>query len=158
METRAVEIGISGGFLTLAGGLVVDSLADMMIWLVVVLSIILCDFIAGSCKAVRLRENYSISTAIRRTLGKMVMYLAIIVAGVLINKATNCEYNIDKWAVFFIASIEGLSIVGNVLKFNGYNIDWVKFLKVAGKKKYGIEGEDLEGIITKRKDKEDGED
>ena len=159
METRAVEVGASGSLLAVAGAFVVDSLHDMIIWLIVVFSIILCDLITGSIKSIVIKEKYSPSTAFRRTISKTVTYFSFIIMGVLLNRSTGCEYSIDKIAVGIIALVEVGSIIVNIFIIKGYNVDLGRAVRVALKNKFGIEDKDLKGIVTRRKkDKEDGED
>lgn len=96
-----------------------------------------------------MKEEVRFSTAWRRTMGKMVTYFSFVIMVVMINQATEQAYQIDKWAVLFVCGIEGCSIMSNILKPKGYNINVIGLLSVLAKKLFKIESEDTESVITK---------
>lgn len=149
MNKAKVHEAVGAGFMAIAGGFVIDSLKKIIIWLIVMFSVIICDLIAGCRKSILMKEEVRFSTAWRRTMGKMVTYFSFVIMVVMINQATQQDYQIDKWAVLFVCGIEGCSIMSNILKPKGYNINVIGLLSVLAKKLFKIESEDTKSVITK---------
>jgi phage-related holin len=104
--------------------------------------VIVCDLIAGIRKSWLLEEKIKFSTAVRRTIAKMLTYFSFIIMVILIDFATASEYNIAKWAILFICVVEGGSIISNILKPHGYDIDFKKIVNLFVKKIFRIENAD----------------
>ena len=69
----------------------------------------------------------------------------------MINEASGGRYNIDIFACLSVCFIEGCSIISNILKPKGYDFNLIVAIGVFAKKVFGIDKEDSEGIVTKRK-------
>lgn len=130
-----------------------DSLAEMIPWLVVMFSVIVCDLITGCRKSFTMGEEVRFSRAFRATMGKTVTYFSFVLMVVFIERAAGGEYNIDKWSILFICFIEFCSIISNILKPKGYNINIIGLLSVINKKAFNIDKEDTKDVLI-RKDKE----
>ena len=63
----------------------------------------------------------------------------------MVQEACNNAYNIAMWACLSVIAIEGISIVGNILKPHGYTINLQVLAKNIGKR-YGV---DSDGVIKK---------
>lgn len=148
MEDNTTAQLISRASATL-GIFVLDSIDKIMIWLLVMFLVVLADFVAGTRKSLLMGEKFSFSSAVRRTLGKMVTYFSVVVMVVMLNKASGEGYTIDVWAIWFICFIEGCSIVSNLLKPKGYNFNVAKAIGILLKKLFSIDKEDSEGLIRK---------
>lgn len=135
-----------------AGAFITESLEQMIPWLIVMFSVVICDLIAGVRRGVMIKEEVRFSRAWRATMGKMVTYFSFVVMVVLINRASGGSYAIDKWSVLLVCFIEFSSILSNILKPMGYELDVLAFLRLLLRKVFGSMGEELTKVIT-RKDK-----
>lgn len=70
----------------------------------------------------------------------------------VIDVAANGDGDIEKWACLLICFIEFTSIISNILKPKGYNINLVKLIALVFGKKFDVAKEDIEKVI----EKEDG--
>lgn len=145
---------VSGGFASVAGAFVQESLGHMIPWLIATAAVILCDLICGIRKSIYMDEDVRFSKAIRRTLGKCVVYFSFVCMICMIDVASGGGKLIDKWACLLVCFIEGCSIISNILKPKGYNFNIIRALGVFGKKVFDVEKEDMSEIITK--DKKEG--
>ena len=151
-ETRVVEAVGSISIMTIASNYLVSALEGMVIWLICMFAVIFCDLVAGVTHSLMKGLDVPLSKACRRTLGKGVVYFAVVATAVLLNIATQEEYHLDKWAVLGVAGIETSSIIGHILGMRGYTFSPLKLVKVMAKKKYEINSEEVEGIIKKDED------
>lgn len=154
MEERGIYSITSKAFGVIAGGFIIDSLEDIIMWLIVMFSVVLCDLITGVRKSLSLKEKVRFSRAWRATMGKMVTYFSFVVMAVFIDRATDEAYSIDKWSILFVCFIEVCSIIANILKPKGYNFNLIAALSVFAKKVFSIDKEDSKEIITKNKEDE----
>ena len=129
-----------------------DSVAHIVPWLLVCVAVIGCDLIFGLRKSVLMGETVRFSRACRNTLGKTLEYFAFVVMVCFVNTAAGGEYSIDKWACLMVCFIEGCSIIGNLLKPKGINLDLGKLLSAVGAKITGISKADLSEAITSTSD------
>lgn len=148
-ETSTLSMAAQMSFITVVSGFVLEAIQQMIPWLIVMSAVILCDLVAGCRKSMIMGEEVRFSRACRNTLGKFVVYFSFVVAIVFINLATNGSYTIDKWAILFICFIEGCSIISNLLKPKGYNIDLTIIARMILKKIFNIDMADSSGIIVK---------
>lgn len=72
----------------------------------------------------------------------------------VIDVAANGGGEIDKWACLLICFIEFTSILSNILKPKGYDINLVKLIAVVFGKKFDVAKESIEEIIEKKDDKQ----
>ena len=151
MKEELITRAIPGGFSALATAFVMESLEHMLPWLMVTLVVILCDLVCGLRKSMMMGERVRFSSAVRRTMGKMVTYFAFVVMVCMITVAAGSRWQIDIYACLLVCLIEGVSIIGNILKPKGYDIDLRKALNLFGRKALKVE-EDISECITKQED------
>lgn len=121
-ETRTIIEQTSAGALTSISMLFLqDTVNTMMPWLCTMTAVILCDLAFGVRKSLKLGIHISPSRALRATMSKMVTYVAWVLAVSMIDSATGHSMEIAKWACLLVCLIEGMSIVGNMLKPYGYD-------------------------------------
>ena len=121
----------------------------MIPWLVVAFCVILCDLVVGLRKCLLMGEEVRFSSACRKTLGKLVTYFMFVVMMVVIDVAAHGNGEIDKWACLLVCFIEFTSVISNILKPKGYNINLVKIIAVVFSKKFDVAKQDVEEIIEK---------
>ena len=149
MMKDSITQGVSSGFAALATAFIQESLSHMVPWLIVSCAVIVCDLCFGVRKSMLMKEEVRVSRAVRRTMGKMVTYFSFVCMVCMINVAAGNDYAIDRWACLLVCGIEFLSIISNILKPKGYNLN-VKALVVAllGKAVGGSK-EDFRDVIEK---------
>ena len=151
METRGIYKTASETFGPIAGAFVMDSLKQMTPWLITIFFVVLCDLIAGIRRSVLMKEPVRFSRAWRRTMGKAVTYFSFVVMVVMINIASGNSMKIDIYACLFVCFLELCSIVSNILKPKGYNLNFIAALSFLCKKAFKIDKEDVQSVITKSK-------
>ena len=152
MKNNIITQSIPGGFSVIASSFIAQSLEHMIPWLIVTFSVVVCDLMFGIRKCLLLGEEVRFSSAVRRTMGKMVTYFAFVCMVVMINIASGSKWNIDVYSCLFVCFIEFCSIISNILKPKGYNFNLLKALGLFGKKVLDVEKEDMNEIITKDKE------
>lgn len=156
VHNDGVQEAVNVGFLMVAWGFILDSLQKIIVWLIVMFSVIICDLITGCRRSLMMNEEVRFSSALRRTMGKTVTYFSFVIMVVMISQAVGDNCHIDKWAILFVCFIEGSSIISNILRPKGYDINMVQILSILTKRIFNIESEETKKIITKIK-KEDNE-
>lgn len=119
---QAATNAASGLFVPMAAVFLQDTFRTMLPWIMVMLSVVLCDLIAGIRKSLKLGIHVSWSLAFRETMGKMVTYVAFVLMVAMIDAASGHSYNIAMWGCLFICALEGGSILSNILKPYGIDI------------------------------------
>lgn len=122
-----------------------ESIGHMIPWLIVTGAVIVCDLIFGIRKSLIMEEEVRFSSAVRRTMGKMVTYFSFVVMVAMIDVAAGGDRQIDKWACLTVCFIEGVSIIGNLLRPKGYNVNVIKAVSLFFSKKLGVDG--MEKVI-----------
>lgn len=121
-EARTIIEQSSAGVMTsLATIFLQDAISTMMPWLFTMLAVIVCDLAFGVRKSMKLGIHISPSRALRATMSKMVTYVAWVMAVAMIDCAAGHTLEVTKWACLLVCLIEGMSIVGNMLKPYGYD-------------------------------------
>lgn len=151
IKNGSALMAIQAGFTVVIGDFIMDAINQMTPWLIVMVAVIICDLVTGVRKSIMLGEDVRFSRACRATMGKFVSYFSFVVAIVFINVASGGSYDIDKWLILFICFIEFCSVVSNILRPIGYNINGMAAIGVFLKKVFGIEKEDTKELITKNK-------
>ena len=118
--------------------------------MIVSAAVILCDLVVGIRKSLIMGEEVRFSSACRRTMGKMVSYFMFVIMVAVIDVAAHGGGIIDKWACLAVCLIEFSSIMSNILKPKGYDINIVKLIAVVFGKKFDIEKKDVEEIMAKK--------
>lgn len=107
---------------SLAAGFLSDILSSMIPWLMAMGMVILCDLAFGIRKSLKLGVHVSWSMAFRETMGKMVTYYAFVLMVCTIEAASGHSFAIAQWSCLFVCGIEGVSIIGNMLKPYGITL------------------------------------
>lgn len=149
MEKSIAATATEGGYSVIFATFLQESIGHMIPWLVATFCVILCDLVVGIRKSLILGEEVRFSTACRRSIGKTVSYYTFVVMAAVIDVAANGGGMIDKWACLMVCFIEGCSIISNILKPKGYNINLVKMIAVVFSKKFDVAKQDVEEIIEK---------
>ena len=120
----------SGVFTPVAIGFIQNSIQMMIPWLIVMFVVVLTDLISGIRKSLILGVEVSPSTAFRETMGKMVTYFSWVIMVCLVDVAMGGNATAAKWGCLLVIVIEGVSIVGNILKPKGIEISLKGILRV----------------------------
>lgn len=152
MKDNIITQSIPGGFSVIASGFIMESLEHMIPWLIVSFSVVVCDLAFGIRKSLLMKEEVRFSSAIRRTMGKMVTYFAFVCMVVMINIASGSKWNIDVYSCLLVCFIEFCSIISNILTPKGYSFNMLKALGSFGKKMLDVDKEEISEIITKDKE------
>lgn len=147
MLSDSVVKGTTAGFASIAGAMVAESIGHMIPWLLVTAAVIICDLIAGVRKSLMMGEEVRISRAIRATMGKMVTYFAFVVMVCMIDVAAESNKELEKWMCLLICGVEGCSILANILKPKGIDLNLSKLLALFVSKRTGIDKKDIEEVI-----------
>lgn len=119
----------AGIFTPLFTAFAIDTLRVMLPWQIAMFCVIIADLIAGVRKSLKLGVHVSWSTAVRETLGKIVVYFAWTVTAAVIDVAAASDALIAKWACLIVCAIEGGSILSNILKPHGIDLSLKAILK-----------------------------
>lgn len=138
--------GLGGAVLStfLAG-----SIEKMLPWLVVMTALIMCDLIAGVCKAWKLGERVTINRAIRDTTAKACTYYSGVVFACFFQVATSDDTEWCEIAAKIFSAVEGVSILRNIFQWHGYNLDGKGLLALVLHRIFGGEKNDFSKIIKK---------
>lgn len=152
IKSNVLTETIPGGFSVIISSFLVEALAHMIPWLIACFSIIVCDLVFGIRKSYLLNEKVRFSRAIRATMGKTVTYFAFVCTVCLIGIASGDGRGIEKYCCLLICFIEGCSIIGNILRPKGIDIDMIAAVSLFFKRTLPVNKEDLEDVITKKKE------
>lgn len=141
----------SGSFGALASAFIVESLGAMIPWLIVMFCVVIADLVSGLFKSYKIREKIRLSRAIRDTMAKIVTYFAVVVCACFTTVAAGGDGDIEKYVCLLVILIEAISILGNILKFHGYDLDFNKVVSLIIAKKFDVAKEDVEDTIKPSK-------
>ena len=150
MEKSILNKVTEGSNLAILAAFLNESIGHMLPWLIVSFFVILCDLVVGIRKSLLMNEEVRFSSACRRTMGKMVSYFMFVIMVTVIDVAANGGGTIDKWACLSVCLIEFSSIMSNILKPKGYDINLIKIIAVVFGKKFDVAKKDIEEIIEKK--------
>lgn len=153
MEKPVMLTATEGGYSVVLATFLQESIGHIIPWLIVSFFVILCDLVVGIRKSLIMGEEVRFSSACRRTLGKTISYFTFVIMMAVIDVAANGDGDIEKWACLLICFIEFTSIISNILKPKGYNINLVKLIALVFGKKFDVVKEDIEKVIEKEDDK-----
>lgn len=154
LDAKTIYKTASETFGPIASGFVIDSLEQMIPWLITMFFVVICDLITGVRKSLLMDETVRFSRAWRQTIGKAVTYFSFVVMAEMVNIAAGKTMQIDIYACLLVCAIEGGSILSNILKPKGYNLDLAGIIKLFCKKTMSIENEDLKDIIKRQTENE----
>ena len=149
MDKTILTSATEGGYSVVLSGFLQDSIGHVIPWLVATACVIVCDLVVGIRKSLMMGEDVRFSTACRRTIGKFVSYFTFVVMVAVVDVAANGGGSIDKWACLLVCFIEFSSIMGNILKPKGYDVNLAKLIAVIFGKRFGVHGKEIEEIIEK---------
>lgn len=150
MEKSIVHTVTEGSYSAILAAFLNESIGHMLPWMIVSFFVILCDLVVGIRKSFLMNEEVRFSSACRRTMGKMVSYFMFVIMVAVIDVAANGGGTIDKWACLSVCLIEFSSIMSNILKPKGYDINLIKVIAVVFGKKFDVTKKDIEEIIEKK--------
>lgn len=148
MTNSAANTYTAGTFGALAAGFVQTALEEMLPWLFVMTAIIFADLFAGIAKTLKMRQTVRFSKAVRDTMAKFCVYFACVVCFAFYDVASGSHFYAET-VCFLIMIIEAASIASNVLKYHGYTLNFNKLLSAIISKKFDLDSEDSNGIVTK---------
>jgi phage-related holin len=140
---------------SLEGAFLYECIADILMWVLVMFSVILCDLITGCRKNLAMGEKLRLSRALWAMMGKSVTYFSFIVMMVFVEHASKDTHHLEVLAILFVCFIEFCSIVSNILKMKGYDINLGAAIGVFAKKVFGLDKEDTNEILIKTKNKKE---
>ena len=138
---------VNGTFAVVVGDLFSHGVQHTMPWLVAMTLVVLADLLTGLRKCWMLGDAIRWSKGYRATLSKLVCYWAFACGAVMVQEACDNAYPIAMWACLSVIAIEGVSIVGNILKPHGIDINIANLIKAIGKK----HDVDLDKVVKKKK-------
>lgn len=139
-----------GYYSVVLAGFFRESIGHIIPWMVVAACVILCDLVVGLRKSLMMGEEVRFSSACRRTIGKIVSYFTFVIMVAVIDVAANGGGEIDKWACLLVCLIEFASIMSNILKPKGYDVNFAKLIALVFGKKFVVEKKDLEDVFEKK--------
>ena len=155
MEKSLAATATEGTYSVIFATFLQESIGHMIPWLVVSFFVIVCDLVVGIRKSLMMGEEVRFSSACRRTIGKMLSYFMFVIMVAVIDVAANGGGVIDKYACLAVCLIEFTSIISNILRPKGYDINLIKVIALVFGKKFDIAKESIEEIIQKKDDKQD---
>lgn len=141
MATNVVATNAAMAFFT-------ESLRMMIPWMIVMVAIIVCDLFAGVRRRYLMNEKIRITKGARDTGSKIVTYSAIVAAMVMWGVVAENQ-NIPYYTISGIYVFEGISIIGNLLKPKGYNLNASVIISLLAKKIFNIDKEYSTNLITR---------
>lgn len=145
---KPVVFATSSGLTTAVSMFWQEAVVIMLPWLMVVCAAVIGDLASGHYKASRLGVHFAWSTALRETLGKLVVYAAAVMTFAMFDVASDGNAVIAKWLSVFVSSIEIGSMISNLLAPHGIKLSLKAVLKLLLKKSpFGIDDEAADEII-----------
>ena len=151
MSESKIYVQVAGLGGAVLSTFIADSIEKMLPWLVVMTALIMCDLIAGVCKAWKLGERVTINRAIRDTTAKACTYYSGVVFACFFQVATSDDTEWCEIAAKIFSAVEGVSILRNIFQWHGYNLDGKALLSMILHRIFGGNREDFNGVV---KDKE----
>lgn len=142
---------VAGGLAGIATAFVQESIEHMIPWLIVSAAVIICDLACGLRKSIIMGEQVRFSRAVRRTMGKMVTYFSFVFMVVMINKASGSRYDIDMYSCLMVCFLEMCSIISNILKPKGIELNIVEAFRLIFGKTLKVDKEDIKEVIKEEK-------
>lgn len=125
-----------------------DAVAIMIPWMMAITAVVVADLVVGLRKSLKLGVHVSISLAGRETMGKLIVYNTIVLGLAMTDVASGKELAIAKGGCLFVCALEGVSIIGNLLKPYGIDISLKTILKMIAKKKLNATDEEAEELVS----------
>lgn len=133
-----------------------DAINVMLPWLITMCVVVLADLAAGVRKSIKLKVHVSWTTAARETMGKMVVYLAFVLAVAMVDAAADGDALIARWVCLFVCTMEGGSILSNYLKPYGINLTPKAIAKIFLKRSpLAVSDEEADELLEEARKQED---
>lgn len=149
MTKTALNNFSEGGYSVILAGFLQESIGHIIPWIIVAFAVILCDLVVGIRKSLMMGEEVRFSSACRRTLGKCVSYFMFVIMVAAIDVAAHGGGTIDKWACLAVCLIEFSSIMSNILKPKGYDVNFAKLIALVFGKKFEMSKKEIEDVFEK---------
>lgn len=150
MTKTALNNFSEGGYSVILAGFLQESIGHIIPWIIVAFVVILCDLVVGIRKSLMMGEEVRFSSACRRTLGKCVSYFIFVIMVAAIDVAAHGGGTIDKWACLAVCLIEFSSIMSNILKPKGYDVNFAKLIALVFGKKFEMSKKEIEDVFEKK--------
>lgn len=150
MTKTALDNFSEGGYSVILAGFLQESIDHIIPWIIVSFVVILCDLVVGIRKSMIMGEEVRFSSACRRTLGKCVSYFMFVIMVAAIDVAAHGGSTIDKWACLAVCLIEFSSIMSNILKPKGYDVNFAKLIALVFGKKFEMSKKEIEDVFEKK--------
>lgn len=154
MEKSLVGHAVNSTFGATMSVFFAESISQMLPWLVASFAVIVCDLIVGLRKCFLMKEEVRFSSAIRRTMGKMLTYFSFCVMVAMIDVAAHGGGTIDKYACLVVCLVEFTSIISNILKPKGFDVNVIKLIALGLSKAFKVDKKDIEEVIEKEAEHE----
>ena len=152
MQKSVMNTASEGWCTAILAGFLQESIGHIIPWLIVAFAVILCDLVVGIRKSLLMGEEVRFSSACRRTLGKCVSYFMFVIMVAVVDVAAHGGGTIDKWACLLVCLIEFASIMSNILRPKGYDLNMAKLIAVVFGKKFDVDKKEIEEIINQKND------
>jgi len=157
-ENGAVNTIIEGGATIGVVSFFYGAMRETLPWLTLAVPIIVLDLLYGIRAAKYRGDVVRSSTAIRRTVDKMVGYIMWCAAAVMLAQLFEIDW-LDKVVLGLVYGNELISVFGNYLETKGVEISFAGFWKLIfrkGAEKVGVEvsKEDMDDVIKPKGDKQ----
>lgn len=152
MTTQEIQTAAGAATATAVTAADPTSWAHMLPQMEFVALIVALDFVTGIYRSYKAGIKIRFSRAGRETLAKIVFYATAIMVACCFNAATPTDYaGVEEGLCVAIYVFEGASVVSNILKVHGYNIDFTVLVKMLAAK-FGVTGDDAAHLIKKDDD------
>ncbi len=121
----------AGMFVPTATLFLQHTINNLIPWFFAMFSVIIADLFFGLRKSLKMHIHISISMAFRETMSKIVTYTAFVLTVCMIDEASGTSNMVAKWGCLAICVLEGISVVGNILKPYGIDLSLGAVLKIA---------------------------
>ena len=149
MEKSIIATATEGGYSVVLASFLQESIGHIIPWMIATFFVIVCDLVVGLRKSLMMNEEVRFSSACRRTIGKTVSYFTFVIMMAVIDVAAHGNGEIDKWACLLVCFIEFTSIISNILKPKGINLNLVELLAFGISKKIDVKKEEIKEFIEK---------
>ncbi|MBQ0113679.1 MAG: phage holin family protein [Bacteroidales bacterium] len=145
--------GAAAGFGAVASAFVIDAIGELIPWLITMTTIIFADLVSGIFKSYKLKEKIRFSKAVRDSMAKFCTYYSVCVCACFTQIAAHTDINISRDTCLIVCGIEAISIIGNILHWHGYSVDFRSVIAFFFAKKFGTTKDVVEDMITEVKQK-----
>lgn len=146
-RNQAIVDASGGGLVAVLGNIYQQGVEQSMPWLIAMTLVVIADLCVGLRRCWMTNEVIRWSKGFRATMSKLVCYWAYSITAVCVQVACDNAYPLAMWACLSVIAIEFVSIIGNILRAHGLELNVVNLFKSIGKKV----DVDMDGVVTKSK-------